>query len=189
MRVLINPRNFFQTVKLIIGKGEQQVVVNVPKDRLCDVSEFFSAGCSDRWASGREGVIELEDEDPKVFSLFIAWAFDGGVQNSEDYILIESADREARKQSSIQRHSQLVECYILSERLLAFDFKNAVMNLIIQSYKSNSVEFNIINRIYECTPVGSPLRRSLVHRSLQKLARVSIQNAKANSLRSILKSI
>lgn len=70
MHLLINYRDFFQIVELIIGQGKNQVLVNVPNARLCEVSEFLAACCSERWPSGREGVIQLEDEDPKIVSLF-----------------------------------------------------------------------------------------------------------------------
>ena len=92
-------RNFFrETVK---------VELDVPKDRLCEVSEFFAAACSDRWASGRHAVIKLEEEDPKIFSIFLAWAFDGDTENSEDYIILEYADAESKKECLTKIQAQL----------------------------------------------------------------------------------
>lgn len=79
-------------------KGEKKVEVKVTRVRLFEVSEFFVAGCSSRWASGREGAISFK-RDPKVFSLFLAWEFDGAIENSEDYIVVEGADIESQKES------------------------------------------------------------------------------------------
>jgi hypothetical protein len=159
------------TVKVVIGTGEKQMEIHVPKNRLCEVSEFFAAGCSDRWASGREGVIRLEEEDPKVFSIFLAWAFGGGVQNSEDYIIVDEKETDSEKHSSRNHHYQLVQCYILGEKLIAFEFKNAIIDLIIKSQRSIVRKFNTtpcsspkgICMIYANTPAKSPLRRVLIH--------------------------
>jgi len=80
-------RNFFkETIKLVIGKEKDKIEINVPKTPLCDVSGYFKAACSVRWLSGREGVINLEDEDPKIFNIFLAWLFNGSLESSEDYI-------------------------------------------------------------------------------------------------------
>jgi hypothetical protein len=58
--ILITERGFFEeTVKIVVGKGEnKKEIANVPKRRLCEVSDFFGGACSDRWKSGLEGVIE-----------------------------------------------------------------------------------------------------------------------------------
>lgn len=95
-------RNFFKaTVKVVIGKGKERVV---PKDRLCEVSEFFSVACSDRWASGRVDVIELEEDDPQIFGLFLSWAFDGRIENSEDYVVVDDTETVYAKGSFRTRH-------------------------------------------------------------------------------------
>lgn len=45
-------RDYFTTVKLVIGKRDLHVKVDVLKNRLCEVSEFLALACNDRWASG-----------------------------------------------------------------------------------------------------------------------------------------
>jgi hypothetical protein len=145
---LITERGFFEeTVKIVVGKGDKKKeITNVPKQRLCEVSEFFGGACSDRWKSGHEGVIELEQADPKIFSIFLAWAFDRNIENSEDYIIVKDKDEDVERweDSSVKRHFQLVDCYMLGQELLAPDFKNAVMDLIIKSYKFHHEQFHCI---------------------------------------------
>ena len=74
--------DFFEnTVKIVVGKGEKKIeIINIPRDRLSDVSEFFAAGYSDRWTSGLDGVIEFEEVDLKIF------------KNLEDYVIVEDKD-------------------------------------------------------------------------------------------------
>jgi hypothetical protein len=171
-------RSFFkETVKVVIGKGAKLVEIDVPKYRLCEVSEFFAAACSHRWASGREGVINLDEEDPKVFSLFLAWAFDGSIDASEDCIIVDGIDAKNRERSALKRHRQLIDCFLLGQKLLAHDFKNAAMDLIVKSYELCHQEFNTIPAlspgvayIYANTSPCSPLRRSLVDTVLAKSA-------------------
>jgi hypothetical protein len=174
LHILITERGFFEeTVKIVVGKGDKKKeITNVSKQRLCEVSEFFSRACSDRWKSGREGVIELEQADPKIFSIFLAWAFDRNIENSEDYIIVKDKDEDIKswEDSSTDRHCQLVDCYILGQELLAADFKNAVMDLIIKNHKFHTKQFCSISATswqdicddYGNTPSGSPLRRSLL---------------------------
>jgi hypothetical protein len=104
-----------------------------------------------------------------LFTLFLTWVYDGNVQKAEDYFLVWDTDIEARKQSSINRHAQLIDRYILRQKLLGFDFKNAVMDLITKSFEFQSREFKItaggscfgICRAYANTTLNSPPRRSL----------------------------
>jgi hypothetical protein len=166
--------DFFEnTVKIVVGKGEKKIeIINIPRDRLSDVSEFFAAGYSDRWKSGLDGVIELEEVDPNIFRIFLAWAFDGNIKNSEDYVIVKDKDEnvDSWQDSSENRHFQLVNCYLLGQLLLAPDFKNAVMDLIIESYKFHPNHFDTVPRLswqdicedFKNTLPGSPLRTSLL---------------------------
>jgi hypothetical protein len=162
-------RNFFkETVKLVIGNGENKVELVVPKDRLCQVSEFFAAACSDRWASGRDGVIKFEEEDPKIFGLFLAWVFDGSIENSEDYIPLEYTDNESKKECLKNIQSQLVKCFLLGQQLLSPDFKNAAIDLINANCKLGLQISCAVLRIYANTATGSPLRRLVVDTTIAK---------------------
>jgi hypothetical protein len=154
-------RDFFEnTVKIVVGKGEEKIeITNISRDRLSEVSEFFAAGFSDRWKSGLDGVIELEEVDPKLFRIFLAWAFAGNIENSEDYIIVKDKDEDVKdedvvswEESSEARHFQLVKCYLLGQLLLAPNFRNAVMDLIIESYKFHSDQFHTVPRsLWEST--------------------------------------
>jgi hypothetical protein len=100
-------RDFENTVKIVVGKGEEKIqITNILRDRLSDVSGFFDAGFSDRWKSGLDGVIELEEVDPKIFRIFLAWAFDESIENSEDYIIVKDKDEDvvSWEDSSEARH-------------------------------------------------------------------------------------
>lgn len=151
----------------MVGKGEEKKeIICVPKGRLCVVSEFFAKACSDRWKSGRDGIVELENEHSKLFSLFLAWAFDGNIENSEDYIVVKDKDedKESWQDSSEKRHSQLIDCYLLGQMLLAPDFQNAVIDLIIKKFNCIvGASHQQICKIYGNTTKGSPLRSSLLH--------------------------
>lgn len=92
MHILMSERDFFETIQIVVGNGQEsgqeKEIKNVPKRRLCDVSEFFATACSDRWKSGLDRGVKLEDEDPKLFSIFLAWAFDGNTTSSSK-IMVE----------------------------------------------------------------------------------------------------
>jgi hypothetical protein len=171
MDILMQHRNFFkETVKVVIGDGENRVELDVPKNRLCEVSEFFAAACSDRWASGRDAIIKLEEEDPKIFGIFLAWAFDGDIKNSEDYITLEYIDAESKKECLTKIQVQLTDCFLLGQQLLSFDFKNDVIDLIIANYRLGLRLSSdpVLLKIYTNTAPGSPLRRLLVDTAVSK---------------------
>jgi hypothetical protein len=171
--ILITERDYFgETLKIVVEKGDKKKEINnVPKRHLCEVSQFFAKASSDQWKSGVESVIELEHVDPKIFGIFLAWAFDRSIENSEDYIIVKDKDDvESWEYLSENRHFQLVDCYILGQKLLAYDFKNAIMDLSLKSYQFHSKKFHCIPgtsweeicKDYRNTPKGSPLRRSLL---------------------------
>lgn len=157
-------------MKLIISKGTEQVEIDVPQKRPCEISELFAGACNNHRASGLEGIINLEDEDPKIFSLFLGWAFHGNIEHSDDYIVTsEGIDVETKSRSFFEQHNQLIESYILGKKLPAPGFRNAVIDLLIRGFEMDNRRFRTIScsrpcdivKIYKNTLPGSPLSRGV----------------------------
>jgi hypothetical protein len=121
-------------------------------------------------------VVSLEDVDAAAVKILLAWAFTGSVESSGDYIAYdvekdyEPEEEDAEHELFSKHVNQLIDCYILGERLLVVDFKNAIIDLFIQavrrlydyamSYRGTIVHF--VRKVYLNTPEESPLRRVLV---------------------------
>lgn len=109
--------------------------------------------------------IRLKYVGASVFTIFLAWTTTGGLEEAEHFIVgaIES------KEKTCSKVLQLLECYILSEKLRAEEFKNQVIDYILPNEKSLLYDFRasslvaqVVDRIYGNTPADSPLRRFIV---------------------------
>jgi hypothetical protein len=138
--------------------------------RLCEVSDFFKKACDDRWESGHRGILRFPDDEPGSWSLFLSWLNTGDIKAAPGFIVCDASDLFGRTKEFFSQYVQLVESYILGERLQVYEFKNKIMDLLLENMKLTTREVMAINcssesvlqMIYDRTAVGSPLRRYVI---------------------------
>jgi hypothetical protein len=59
---------------ITVGKGDSAVVLNLPKELLCNSSTYFKAALNNGFLETMTQNITLDD-DPDVFSTYAVWLF------------------------------------------------------------------------------------------------------------------
>lgn len=149
-------------ITVAVGQDELKVSFKVHEHAICDRSEFFRNSMKPEWSSMRADprVIELPEDDPDAFSLYRTWVYSGK--------LAILPDKDCDLNSTTERYHTLAYAYVLGERLLDTDFKNAIADAYVlyargippsRRYYPSNEEIRII---YEGTREESPIRQLLV---------------------------
>jgi hypothetical protein len=125
--LIIPSASYSEQVKVIVGK--EQATFFIQKGVLCSNSEFFKAACNDRWESGRTSTVTIAEEDPQVFSLFMAWLATGEVENAAEFreLAGEPSTNEWLESAEVL-FQQLAHAYVLGDILQAPQFLNSVID-------------------------------------------------------------
>jgi hypothetical protein len=123
-------------------------------------SKFFDNAMKPEWANARPNprVVDLSDEDPKVFKIYLHWVC---------FKTIPSVYTE-KQEGRNPEYALLSKCYVMGEKLMDIAFKNAVLTALVDAhvnqpfYQPKYVGQRAINIIYAGTLENSPARRLLV---------------------------
>ncbi|KAL8947995.1 MAG: hypothetical protein Q9222_005777 [Ikaeria aurantiellina] len=63
------------SVAIKVGTGDNTRVWRLPKELLIHISPFFAAALGGQWKESATDTIELNEDDPEAFRLFIEWAY------------------------------------------------------------------------------------------------------------------
>jgi hypothetical protein len=55
---------------LLLGATQEEFFFN--KELICKNSDFFKAACNEYWESGQSNTVRLEEEDHRIFSIFLS---------------------------------------------------------------------------------------------------------------------
>ncbi|KAF2007736.1 hypothetical protein P154DRAFT_419660, partial [Amniculicola lignicola CBS 123094] len=148
------------TIEVVVGQDPDKKSFHVHELAICDRSEFFRNAMKPEWASQRQDgrIVELPEDDPEAFSFYMIWLYSGRIPTLPDPHVPPTSES----------HHTLAYAYVLGERLLDNDFKNAIADTYVlyargmppakRFYPSNEE----IRVIYEGTRESSPLRKLLV---------------------------
>jgi hypothetical protein len=165
-----------------VGQGEPKASFKVHEDAICDRSEFFRSAMKPEWASMREDprTIDLSEDDPDAFSLYRTWLYSGklaimppagtttAAESKPDNTSILLDNDESQGSDPDSHYHTLAYAYVLGERLLDKDFKNAIADSYVlyargnppaKRYYPSNEEIRIL---YDGTGEGSPIRQLLV---------------------------
>lgn len=133
----------------------------VHTDPLKDSSDFFRAALDGDWLERSEGKIDLPDDDPSIFQIFIHWMYAKEID-------LEQGPKEPRPwrdipTSDLTASDVLIDCFILDDKRGAVRFRNDVIDaLIAAKSESHSLpDLIAISYAFENTPLISPLRTLL----------------------------
>ena len=68
---------------------------------------------------------------------------------------------EEDKESPIERH-KLIDAYIFGDKIQDSDFKDAIIDALIENNKETNVYFSNARKVWESTPPGALIRRYMV---------------------------
>lgn len=98
---------------------------SLPKNLISHYSPFLQAACSWDFREARDGRIELPEDDPTVFGLFVEWMYYGSYDISP---LI----------SHSSHSSTDAKCWVLGDKLLCAEFKNYALSRLYERHISSS---------------------------------------------------
>ena len=139
-------------------------------------SAFFRAACNERWESGRDKTVRLEEEDPEIFGIFLTWMYTGSIQNSACFPKLgKNASDKEKDAFFVAASGNLVRCFLLGQFLQVHTFQNDVADALVDNKYRTTQAFDKntcttisesgprgIKRIWENTLPGSPLRNILL---------------------------
>ncbi|KAI9815558.1 MAG: hypothetical protein M1827_002692 [Pycnora praestabilis] len=110
-------RSMFKTI-LRVQVGPDKQAFEIHKEFVCSVSPFFTAACSDRWGAQGKNMLELPEEKPEIFELFVQWLYTRKLDDERHVFFLPE-------------FSALVETYVLADKLGITQLKNDCIDRII----------------------------------------------------------
>ncbi len=143
---------------MLVGTNPQ-TIFNVHENIICKSSDFFSKAVKGGWKESKDRSVELPDETPDTFGLYLHWLYRGTIPTKVD---------EAGA-AGTNEYNRLARAFILGDKTGDGDFQDAVIDAMISKNKtptSNgdywSPERPTIELIYENTLQSSKARKWLV---------------------------
>jgi hypothetical protein len=100
----------------------------LPKRLISHYSPFLAAACLRDLKERRENRIQLPDDDPAVFALFVEWMYYG------EYVIAPSWLPVHVESDRICVHAK---CWVLGDKLLCTEFKNHAMSRLYAQHNAN----------------------------------------------------
>ena len=131
------------TVTLYIGLNKAPALVH--KDILCNASKVFQTAFQSQFKEGQEQTMNLPDDDPDLFDIFIQCLYRGTYSNPES----EAVEDEP------------IRLYILAEKYQVRLLKNSIIDLYYLAAKnhSKSPSFAMLEKAYAQTSPKCGLRK------------------------------
>lgn len=147
---------------LVVGTDEREFPVH--QQRLCERSPYFTAAAKADWKEGREHRVPLPYDNPSAVGLYIQWIYSGKIFTRPGKQEGEIEDKPTYSEALL-----LVEGFIFGDKVQDGDFKDAIVDAMIASINTTGKDDKhwypsgpAVDRAYEGTPEGSPLRKLMV---------------------------
>ncbi|KAI4693231.1 uncharacterized protein J4E88_001602 [Alternaria novae-zelandiae] len=139
----------------------EERIFHIHKSVLCKTSAFFQNATKPEWTAPTPRPIDLSDELPEIFHLYVQWLYSGKI--AVEIMSSSDSDTEVRKHENVDYHS-LIQSYILGEKLMDTTFQNAVLQCLIECVEQADCfpGDRTIKTAYKRTIKHSPLRKLLV---------------------------
>ncbi|KAF2279433.1 uncharacterized protein EI97DRAFT_412463 [Westerdykella ornata] len=147
-----------RSIEVVVGL-EPPIPFSVHENLICASSDFFRKAMEGDWKESKQLLVCLEDDDPDTFLVYLHWLYRGTlpVRIDEPGPLMNS------------EYLQLAKAYILGDKLQDGDFKDVVIDAMIDKCKSTASDGHrwfpvgpVLRCMYKNTPTSSKARRLLV---------------------------
>ncbi|KAJ4290967.1 hypothetical protein N0V90_010163 [Kalmusia sp. IMI 367209] len=148
-------------VKITFGKNGNEKVFFVHPPILKERSVFFQKALEGDWREAKDCAIDLPEDEPTVFSVYLRYLYTGNMSIDSDQTNIRAAARYERWMA--------INLYTLADKFQDVRSKNAATKALVKAVREvrgekNWVlpELDNIKAIYGRTMFGSALRKLLV---------------------------
>lgn len=148
-------RKSFRDIPIVtIHVGKSRAAFHVHMNHVCRVSPVLKSAFTGKFKETAEKSMDLPENDPDVFELFLQWVYEKTCQLPAGDIN-EEIDK---------RYMQLAQLYVLADQLLVIELKNYVIDLYfeITTQTDRLPRPAVVFYVYENSMKGSPLRKLLV---------------------------
>ncbi|KAK5133256.1 hypothetical protein LTR08_007990 [Meristemomyces frigidus] len=154
----------FAAPAVVMKVGSLARIFYVNEKLIRGSSDFFNSAMKREWRQGCKRVVDLPDHNCEIFNLYVNWLYSGRlpVQHIEESNLMNNNDKQ---------YHNLFKAYVLGDALLDSDFKDAVVDAIVNEMHiqhQGNVYFFPVRQIrtflYNSTTSASKLRQLLVQR-------------------------
>ena len=141
--------------RVLVGDEKHPVPFSLHAGLARAQSEFIDAAFRYGWKESEEKTIRLPDHEPEHFQLFLWFIYTRSIFSTK------SGDKELDHD---REWARLVDSWLLGHYLQAADFKDAVIDAIIQKVLQSGdwVRQRMYQAVYARTDDRSPLRRLVV---------------------------
>ncbi|KAI8939473.1 hypothetical protein NX059_003246 [Plenodomus lindquistii] len=151
-----------------VSESYSERLFHVHQSVLCQYSKFFQAATKPRWSEYRKKPIDLSEDDPDIFALYVQWLYTGLVAvkskredtDVEDSLNFEEDDTAIEFQDISKR--TLVKCYLLGEKLMDTVYQDTIMSTLLKTASMGIPTYDTIRIAYQGTNINSPLRKLMV---------------------------
>ncbi|KAJ9646465.1 hypothetical protein H2199_002514 [Coniosporium tulheliwenetii] len=149
--------DFNSLVRIKVGGGDNPKEFRAHRGVLTHSSSYFKAALSGHFKEGKDGEIDLPDDDPNVFEAFYYWLFTRQLWDPNTIAI-------AKAGSVPLTFDLLCKIFVFGDARGIPGLRNAAVDAIL--YKSGEqwiiMPTAIINYVYENTPKDSMLRKLAV---------------------------
>lgn len=146
--------------------GPNQFMFEYPRTLLVRNSDFFKKATEIDEFDPRLP-FDFSDIDPSIFTIWLVWLASNNIENAKECIVVpDGLGKEELQRQSFLKRLQLIQCYVLGERLVDRAFKNQIMDNLITHCKFVYDTFGPVDGlgngarlVYEKTKSSSLLRR------------------------------
>jgi hypothetical protein len=145
---------------LVAGPDEREICVH--QDLLCARSPYFVAAAKEDWKEGQERRVPLLHDKYAAVGLYVQWIYGGKIFSRPSKGDVDYSPTHGEI-------PDLVDAFVFGEKIQDGDFKDAVIDSVTASINVPDKDGKcwypvgpVVDRAYEGTPEGSPLRRLMV---------------------------
>jgi hypothetical protein len=149
-------------VGIDVGAGDKRTIFRVHMALLTARSDFFKKALNGKWMEAEEKIVRLPEDDPTVYATYVHHLYTGE-------LVVQPDEQKPVKELLSEQHRMLCSVYVLAEKILDIETKNAVFHAMLEMRYTKQSNGKIcgpscdgVNVIYKGTVVGSPARRLMV---------------------------
>ncbi|KAF2486837.1 hypothetical protein BDY17DRAFT_321598 [Neohortaea acidophila] len=157
----------FQASIIKVVVGTDKYTYRVHKSYLTKPGSFFETALKKPWIKGHHRTIELPEDDPYDFHVYVQWLYTGKLFCKPLY--------EQEPETEERNYGLLFDLYVLGQKLLDREFQDRVVDATIAAshdtgYKESSKRLfpsdGVVDSLYRRTSKGCPMRRLLIDLSI-----------------------
>ncbi|KAF2998627.1 hypothetical protein E8E13_007382 [Curvularia kusanoi] len=149
-------------IRVTVGAEPNIKEFLVRKSVLCSHSEFFKIAMKKEWKEGDERKVALPEDDPEVFSHYLAILRSSDTQSLRHLLGFKS--RLTPKEALSEWGTKTCRLYVLAEKLMDDTTKYSILSQLRREYEGRDryPSLEAVQTVYDGALSGDPARKLLV---------------------------